>query len=102
VVRVFAIRLSGGGADDAPFVTSKRSERIAAETDWLALKAALTGMDFWNVPTNTTATDFVNDAEDWLIEGREGDKYHAVHLNRQPAMLHCVKEFYRVSVEVMP
>jgi hypothetical protein len=54
------------------------------------------------VPTNTTATDFVNDAEDWLIEGREGDKYHAVHLNRHPAMLHCVKEFYRVSVEVMP
>jgi len=53
------------------------------------------GLDIWNRPVYPPVRGLVNDGGDWLLEARDGSRYHAIHLNNDPKALECIKEFCR-------
>ena len=62
-------RKFGGSAAIAPLSVA----------DWDRLKTAITVAGFWSIEPESEAVDGFDGAQ-WLIEGRSGDIYHAVHL----------------------
>jgi hypothetical protein len=60
-----------------PGMTFEHKRIQLNERDWNELKSAIAASAFWTATTNAEALIGI-DGDEWIIEGRQGRKYHAV------------------------
>lgn len=70
-----AFQLSGTGGGD-PGGLLHRVERPLSVTDWNRIETAVRLSDFWQLPTSGNL--YGAHGEQWIVEGRRGDRYHVV------------------------
>jgi len=58
--------------------TIRRVAKGLTAEEWATLSEAVKAIDFWKMPSRDPEGDGA-DGEQWIIEGRRGRSYHAVH-----------------------
>jgi hypothetical protein len=57
----------------------RTAKQAISKAQWDALTTAIHSADFWALPTEEQTNAVVLDGAQWILEGRRGDEYHAVH-----------------------
>ena len=77
VVSLTGVELVGAEERDAAKKVRRVAKGLTAE-EWVTVSEAVKAIDFWNMPSRNPEGGG-HDGEEWIIEGRRGRRYHAVH-----------------------
>jgi len=75
VATLFATELDGAGGYD-PGKVARRTQRRLSPGEWKLVSAGLSGIGFWKMPGYLPRDG--TDGAQWILEGRNGAKYHVV------------------------
>jgi hypothetical protein len=72
---ISAVELDGAGGY-GPGKVLRRTQRQLSDDEWKSISDGLAALKFWSMPTEGLDSGF--DGSRWVLEGRNGSRYHVV------------------------